>query len=84
MASINLLPAGYHQNENGTIIDPDGNPYQPWNPDYPGSPGYTGGNNTGNEKAAAGLNAFLDHIVEIGLLILVLILFWFCKKIFFT
>ena len=84
MKRVDLLPTGYHQNENGTIIDPNGNPYRPWDPNYPGSPGYTGGNNTSNEKAAAGITAFLDNIIGVGAFILILILGWFVKKIVFS
>ena len=75
MKVIRLLPDGCSVSESG-VINCGGNQT------YPGET--IPGNLTGNEKAAGGLSAFLDHIVEIGLLVLFLLLLWFVKKIFFS
>lgn len=88
MKSITLLPTGYvwgpdPDDPDGPpiIIDPDGNPYQPWNPDYdPDVPGAT----EANDRAADAITSFLDNAVGIAGLVFILLLFWFVKKIFLT
>lgn len=87
MTRIDLLPTGYRQEENGTIIDPRGNPYQPWNPNYDPNGGVYNPNATAaaaNERAADAITAFLDNAINIAGLVFILLLFWFIKKIIFT
>jgi hypothetical protein len=79
MKLINLIPSGCSRSEtgtiscNGTVVIPGG-----------GSIGTGTANQTPNEKAAGGVTAFLDNIIGIGMLVLLLILFWFVKKIFLS
>lgn len=75
LKSIQLLPEGCSISESGTMIC-DGSIV------VPGMTPTT--NQTANEKAAGGVNAFLDNIVSIGSLILIAIVFWFGKKIIFS
>jgi hypothetical protein len=75
MKVIRLLPDGCSVSESG-VTNCGGNQT------YPGET--IPGNLTGNEKAANGISVFLDHIIEIGLLILIPLLVWFMKKIFFS
>lgn len=74
LKSIALVPSGCSLTEGGAVIC--GNETSPI--------GSTTGNQSANEKAAGGVTAFLDNIVGIGEMILLLVGFWFGKKIFFS
>ena len=95
MKRVNLLPTGFRQDGNGTIRDPDGNLYQPWNPNYgDGNGNYIPGGSTAynqntsaaaaNDRAAAGITVFLDNIMGIGAFVFILLGIWFVKKIILT